>query len=113
MLHQRGYFVSTYFPIVLLISFAPVYVALIIVARDRLHVAVTIGLMTIFWTIITFNQVMATSEHFSVLVWALMMLFYFPMSLLTVAPAKAIGQGANLLETRGRDVLSDRAIEVS
>ena len=92
MLHQRGYFVSTYFPIVLLISFAPVYVALIIVARDRLHVAVTIGLMTIFWTIITFNQVMATSEHFSVLVWALMMLFYFPMSLLTVAPAKAISR---------------------
>jgi hypothetical protein len=24
-----------------------------------------------------------------------------------------LGQGANLLETRGRDVLSDRAIEVS
>ena len=38
-----------------------------------------------------------------------------PLFAIDTSPALSAGrgQGANLLETRGRDVLSDRAIEVS
>ena len=44
----------------------------------------------------------------------LLLLRLIPISALSLSLAAIIkGQGANLLETRGRDVLSDRAIEVS
>ena len=43
----------------------------------------------------------------------LVMYVMLPTGYLGTMAATNKGQGANLLETRGRDVLSDRAIEVS
>lgn len=74
--------------------FIPPQVILVLFARHRLHAGVTAFLLLIFWTILTFNQLIATVELISVLplILSVALISVLPLILLSVAPAKAVSR---------------------
>ena len=89
MINRRPY-------VVLAMLVVPPALLVVMFARVRLHAAVTISLMVIFWIIITFNQLFNPTaidviDPFTPLA-AFIMLPVLLLILLSVAPAKAISR---------------------
>ena len=69
----------------------------ILTVRDKVHAAVAVFLLVIFWTIIIVNQVVATKpsgsdEDVAVGAFAFILMLSFPVILFRVAPAKAVAR---------------------
>jgi hypothetical protein len=86
-------------------------------ARRKLHTAIALFLIVIFWTIIAFNQLLATPNSAS-LAAAFAMIIVLPPLLLSIAPAKAVTRrliflGLGLILLIALNELSKLGLDVS
>src|SRR5262249_38781200 len=74
--------------------FLPFVVVVMWFARNRLNTGVSICLMIIFWIIIIFNQIgwRTSTDGFTLLLFAVPMIWMLTLILLSVAPAKAVSR---------------------
>src|SRR5262249_6242404 len=104
---------------ILLMFFTPLLILVIIFARHRLHAAVALSLMTLFWMIITYNSYrygFIGSPEARIAAFAMFMIF--PLILLSVAPAKAVSRrliflALGLLLLIGLNELSKLGLDVT